>query len=256
MILTNLGHKFGHEFDHLDVELGQSQYKLGHKIGQSDVELGQSQSDVELAFGQSDVELGQSHSDVELELAFGQSYVELGQSQSDVELSPKLELGQSDVKLGQSQSDVELGRKFGRLNIELGQSDIKSTLTDEPSGILNEPSAVEPSAVEPPDNHLILCSGPIPNVADYSSFCPETNTYPTIKLDNLGYGDTYKKLRIDPVNNLSVTAAFNLNTGLGSILYVCSTVTSIDDERGIVSIDLEENENLDDAANYCAITGL
>ena len=96
---------------------------------------------------------------------------------------------------------------------------------------------------------------PIPNVADYSSFCLDTNTYPTINLDNLGSGDTYEKLRIDPGNNLSVTALFNLNSGPGAELYVDSTVTGVDDEQGTVSIDLEEDTNLD-AANYCAVTGL
>ena len=211
-ILTNLGHKLVHEVGMPDVELGQSQYKPGHEFGQSAAELGQSQLDVE----------------------FGQSYVELGQSQSDVELILELELGQSDVELGQSQSDIELGRDFGRLNIELGQSNIKSTLTDEPSVNLTEPSAVDPPPDEPPDKppdiNLMSYFDPIPNVADYSSFCLDTNTYPTINLDNLGSGDTYEILRIDPSNNLSVTALFNLNAGPDAELYVGSTVTGVDDE--------------------------
>ena len=95
------------------------------------------------------------------------------------------------------------------------------------------------------------------NVADYSSFCPDTNTYPTINLDNLGSGDTYEILRIDPGNNLNVTALFNLNAGPGTELYVGRTVTGVDDEQGTVSIDLGKDKNLDAAAtNYCAVTGL
>ena len=48
---------------------------------------------------------------------------------------------------------------------------------------------------------------------------------------------TKTKLRIDPGNNLGVTAPFNLNAGPGAEPYVGSTVTGIDDERGTGSID-------------------
>ena len=94
----------------------------------------------------------------------------------------------------------------------------------------------------------------IPNVADYSSFCPDTNTYPTINSVNLESGDTYEILRNDSVNNLNVTALFNLNTGPGIERYVVSTVTDVDDERGTFSIDLGKDKNID--ANYYAVTGL
>ena len=166
----------------------------------------------------------------------------LGQSQSDVELGPDLEFGQSDVERGQSQSDVKLGPEFGRLNVELGQSNIKSTLTDEPPD-------------KPPDINLMFYSDPIPNVTDYCSFCPDTNTHATISLDNPGSGNTYEKLEIDPGSDLDVIAPFNLNAGPGAEFYVNSTVTGNDDEQGTGSSDSEVDNNLD-TDNYCAVTGL
>ena len=80
--------------------------------------------------------------------------------------------------VGQSQSDVDLGR----IKSTLGQSDIKSTLTDEPSGKFTEPSAADLPPDKPPDKppdiNLMSYFDSIPNVADYSNFCADNNTYP------------------------------------------------------------------------------
>ena len=162
----------------------------------------------------------------ELGHEIGQSNVELRQSQSAIELGPEL---------GRSNLGHELGHEFGQLNVELNQSDINSTGSSEASsgGSSVKVEPAEPPFGEPPDEppdiNLMFCFDSIPNVAD-SCFCPDTNTFPTINLDNLGFGDIYEKLGIDPGNDLGVTASFDLNVSHGAEIYVCSTVTGIDDE--------------------------
>ena len=163
------------------------------------------------------------------------------------------ELGQSDVEL--SQSDVELG-----------QSDVNQNLADEPldepPDNLNKPFVEHPPD-EPPDGsidklpgiNLMFCLDPIPNVANFS-FYLDTNTYPTINLDNLGSSNTYENLWTDPGNDLGITAPLKLNIGPGANFDVGSTNFGIDDEQGTGStlsgidgerdtgsIDLELNKN-------------
>ena len=49
----------------------------------------------------------------------------------------------------------------------------------------------------------MFCSDPIPNVADYSSFYLDTNTYPIINL-SLGSGDAYENSKMTLVMILAL----------------------------------------------------